>query len=217
MADIENLFGEIRSVVPEAPEPLMQDALIRAAQEFCADSWWLRRNLPVVTQANVNQYLVTPPPNEEIIAAKHAQVADTQGNISPMRFPYGTTLNPMVGAQQPWEITYIPEGWLQFNPTPDQAYNLLVECITQPILEADTIADELVRKWSRALGYGALAWVLRQKSEDWFDPQESDSYTSKFSAEIIKARTMAAFDNTPGPHAWLKRRFIGTGRGNRRY
>ncbi len=183
----------------------MQDALVRAARSFCSETWLLRRPQSFTTQAGQQQYPVQAPANEEAIALKHAQIQDlAPGNsIYPLRFVYPTTVNPNLGPARPRAICFVPYASLALVPVPDNAYPVLVELITQPVTGTQAIADELAVRYDRALGYGALEWILRMQGDPWYNPQAADEYRLLFNQEIVKARGEAAFDFTPNQRQWL--------------
>lgn len=183
----------------------MDDALLRAARSFCAETWVLRRPYAFTAVAGRQQYLIQAPPDEEVIAVKHAQLTDlAPGNsIRPLRFVYPTTVNPNIGSQRPYGICFVPYSAVALMPTPDAAYPVEVELVTQPIAGTRWIADELGRRFDRALGYGALEWILRMAGDAWYNPPAADEYLRLFNQEIVRARGEAAFDFTPNQRRWI--------------
>jgi len=211
--DIYSLFDEIDVHVKACPDFTLAKAFTRAARALCQESWFLRREVDLTTnptQPN-QQYLLPLPNGEDVIAVKHAEILNINNSWTPLRFPYGTMINPNIGPQQPIACNYIPQNTVQLSPPCDQAYQTRYEVITQPSEGTQIIADELVNQFKRGLGYGALEWLLRMKDEPWTDPDEADKYLVMFNKEIMRARRMAAYDNTPGPRAWIQRGFIRRG------
>ena len=206
MSDVQDLFPEIRRVVKGCPEPTMQDALVRAARGFCSESWILRRVQSFTAVAGQQVYPVQAPPNEEAIALKHAQVQSLAPGAAwrPLRFVYPTLVNPNVGARMPGGICFIPYSGIALLPAPDNAYPVQVELVTQPVIGTAQIPDELVVRYDRALGYGALAWILRMQGDPWFNPQAAEEYGQLFEQAVVKARGEAAFDFTPGQRQWIR-------------
>ena len=209
MADIDDFLLEIRPSVPDCPEPAMYAAIIRAARVFCFDSWFVRRSVTLDTVANQSLYTLVTPVGEEVFALKHAQIYSPETGVIPLRFAYGTFQNPNSGLEIPNRITYIPDGVVSLYPTPDQAYEVTVEVLTQPSLETQVIPDELASSFRTYIGAGALAWLYSHKGQSYYDPVESLRKESTFNAGINKAKAKAAFDNTPGPQAWVNRGFAG--------
>lgn len=225
MAEARQLFGEIRRQIRGCPNPTMAYALMRAAREFCQATLFIRRVVTFQTVAGVDQYVLTPAtcqglnPSEEVIGLRHWQIQGPSG-IQPGTFPYGTQVNPNLSNAQPLGINYIPEGVVQFTPTPNQAYTVMPEVVVQPVYGSVWIPDELMRKFDRALGYGALAWIHGQGGNQagdqnpYYNEQKSAKNAEMFNAEIMRGRRLAQNDSTPSPRAWVRRSYA---RGGRRY
>lgn len=209
MSDVQDFFPEIRRAVKGCPEPTLQDALIRAARMFCSETWVLRRVQSLTTVAGQQRYPVRAPDNEEAIALKHAQVQELAPGtgVHPLRFVYPSLVNPDVGARRPTGICFVPYMGIALLPVPDDAYVVQVELVTQPVVGTAQLPDELAVRYDRALGYGALEWILRMQGDPWYSPQAADEYAMLFSQEIVKARGEAAFDFTPGQRGWVGRGF----------
>jgi hypothetical protein len=205
MADLQDLYPEIRRSIKQCPEPTMDDALLRAARTFCAETWVLRRPFSFTCVAGQQQYQVQAPPNEETIAIKHAQITDLAPDspISPLRFVYPAMVNPNAGQQRPFGICFVPYAAVALVPKPDNAYPVEVELVTQPTVGTQCIADELGRRFDRAIGYGALEWILRMPGDPWYNPPGADEYLRLFNQEVVRARGEAAFDFTPNQRRWI--------------
>jgi hypothetical protein len=211
MADVQALFGEIRRAVKGCPEPTMQDALARAARTFCAETWVLRRSQALTTVAGQQQYALQPPANEEVLAVKHAQIQNLAPGqaVVPLRFVYPTLVNPNAGPQRPWGICFVPYQQVALVPVPDNAYPVLLELVTQPAAGTAQVPDELAQRYDRALGHGALEWILRMQGDPWYNPAAADEYRVLFNQEIVQARGTAAFDFTPGQRKLVSGGFAG--------
>lgn len=214
--DIEDLYGEIRRQVRGCPEDTMRDGLIRAARTFCRETWFLRRQQLFNSVAGQASYPIVAPANEECINLKHAQIQDVAPgqSIYPLRFLYQTVVNPNIGLQRPYGITFTPYTLANLVPTPDQAYPITLELITQPITDSMSIPDELGVEWKQALGHGALEWLHRtDKTDPWFDPQMAAYELQQFNNAIVFARGKIAFDATPNQRRWMGGNFARGGGG----
>ena len=211
MSEVQAFFGEIRRAVKGCPEPTMQDAVVRAARAFCGETWVLRRAASFVCVAGTAAYTVQAPANEEVVAVKRAQVAEVApgSGVHPLRFVYPATVNPNAGMRRPYGICFVPYTQVALSPPPDAAYPVTVELVTQPVAGAAVIADELAVQYDRALGYGALEWLLRMAGEPWFSPPQAERYLQLFNQEIVKARGAAMFDFTPNQRSCLRAGFVG--------
>lgn len=211
--DVRDLFGEIKREVRNATDYRMQYALSRACQIFCQKSWFLRRQFSFVCvglPSPQTYYPVTPPENESIIAIKHAQLTQvTPGNsVVSLRFVYPTLVNPNIGPEQPTGIAFIPYKQVALFPAPDQAYPVLLEIITQNVLNSPYIPDEIGVEWAQAMGYGALEWLYKQKGNPWYDPALSKENQMLFYQQINAAKIKAAYDFTPNNRSWVSPGFM---------
>lgn len=209
--DLQDLHREIRRACRGCPDPTLDDALLRAARAFCAETWILRRPLALTTVAGQQQYLLRAPPDEEVIAIKHAQLADAApgGALRPLRFVYPALVDPNVGPRRPYGICFVAYDRAALVPTPDDAYAVELELVTQPVAGTRHLPDELGRGYDRALGYGALEWLLRMPADPWYNPQAAEEYRLLFGQEIVRARGEAAFDFTPNQRRWVRAGFAG--------
>jgi|SRR5882757_788030 len=218
--DVRDLFGEVRREVRGAPNPRMAYALERAAREFCSETRLLRRSFQFTcnpSQANPQQYPVSAPANEQAFALKHAQIQTlpitNPAQWLPMQIQYSEFFNPAIGPTTPWGICYIPYTMVALNCNPDQAYPVKVELCTQNVVGSNYIPDEIGVRYARALGFGALEWLFRQKGNPWYDPNEADKMLVKFNQEIVKGRGEAMFDFSPGVHMGVRPGFMRRGWG----
>jgi hypothetical protein len=128
--------------------------------------------------------------------------------IMPLRFVYPTLVNPNIGNEQPTGIAFIPYTQCVLTPTPDQNYPVLLELITQPILNSPYMPDELGVEWAQVLGYGALAWLLKQPGNLWTNPNLANEYQMMFNQGIVDGRRKAAYDFTPNNQSWASPGFM---------
>jgi hypothetical protein len=213
VADIRDLFGEVLREARGVPEPRMSYALNRAAREFCRETWWLRRQVQFTCIVNQPAYTFPTVPNEDTLNVKHAQItqlttASQLASTFPLRFSYGTIINPNTGPAQPRFLACVPYTQVYLDPYPDNVYPITLELVTQPIRDSEYIADELVTEFDQYLGSGALKWLLRQKGNDWYDPQGAADHDMLFKQGIVKGRIKAAYDFTPGQKEWISCGFM---------
>ena len=227
MAEVDQLFPEVRAEVRGCPNPMLRLALLRAAREFCQATRYVRRQLQFSTVTNQSQYPLTFAattglnPSEEVIGLRHAQIIGLSGSAQPLWFPYGTQVNPNWQPSQPVWIIYIPEGVVQLSPAPDQVYVVQPEAVTQPCLGSAWVPDELINKFDRALGFGALAWLHGQggnqpgEQNPYYNEAKAEKNRRLFDVEVARGRRLAQNDSTPSPRDWVRRAYAGGWRGQR--
>lgn len=212
--DVFDLLGEVRREARGASDDRMVYALVRAAREFCSATWIIRRSFEFncVTDPATQRYPVEAPTNEQVIAIKHAQIT-AGGSVIPLQIVYSEYINPNFQSARPTGICFVPYTEVALNRVPDKEYLVKVETITQPVIDGQTVPDELGVRYDRALGYGALAWILNQRGNTWFEPNLAEQYRMKFNREITNAKREAAMDFSPGQHAWVRTPFLRRGYG----
>jgi hypothetical protein len=192
MAEIVDLLQNVAQKIRRAPEPTLVHAYREAARKFCVESHWLRRETPVLTEADVPQYDLVETgmddPLLEIIGVRVITIAGTgmaSRRINPSD-PMGWDPSTEPGAPVTW--CYIPEQLVNLFPTPDAVYTLTVTLEVQPLVDAESLPDDLLRKWDRALSQGALAYLYDLHGQPWYNPQLARKNELLFQAAINNAK-----------------------------
>lgn len=212
MATTSDFYTEIRRNCRGVTNPSMDAAILRAAREFCRETWFIRRTQVISTSAKLAQYDIVSPVNEETIALKHAQLTDADGKTAPLRFGYQTYANPNLTDGRPSQLYFVPYTSLTLAPPPDGVYQLTIELITQPRHSGVYIPDELLTGWDQALGNGALAWLMLQAQNPWANAALAQQNKVMFDQAIVAGRRQAAFDFTPNQQVWVNPGFLHRGR-----
>jgi hypothetical protein len=191
MIDIECFYPEVRVHLPSVPEPLLSMALVRAAQDFCHQTWFVRRLVVITTVAGESNYSIAAVVNsgEEVIGVRAAQVQPSDGSrVRPLGSPDFSNIRPDLSPGIPTDFTYLPYDHISFARPPDGVYSVPVEVAVQPITGATALADELGPEWRRAIGYGALEWLYGMPKKSWADSRESARNAGLFAAAINIAK-----------------------------
>jgi hypothetical protein len=204
---VDDFIPEISRGAKNCPYPTQVDALVRAARQFCNESWYVKRLLLITLTPNVSQYdLPLSSGDEEIIAISYASVTQINGGTLPMWA--GAITNPNRAPQLPRQWAYIVPSRIAVFPLPDKAYPVQVEVIVQPIQSADEIPTEVFKKYQRTIGYGALAWIYGMREETFYDPREAARCAKAFEAGINNGKTEALRASLPGNQRVMPRRFL---------
>lgn len=204
---VDDFIPEISRGAKNCPYPTQIDALVRAARQFCVESWYVKRLLFITAVPNVSQYLLPLESNdEEIIAISYASVVQTNGGLLPMApQAFG---NPNQAPQIPRRWAYIVPNKIAVWPLPNLAYPLQIEVIVQPTQNAESIPTEVFKKYQRTVGYGALAWIYGMREETFYDPREAMRCAKAFEAGIGNGKTEALRGSLPGNPRVIPRRFL---------
>lgn len=193
MAEIVTLLQRVAQQVRRCPEPTLVQAYRDAARQFCLESRWLRRTLdPFLTEANVTRYDLVPgtsDPMLEVISVR-TMVAYGGSPLSSWRLgPSDPTLwNPSIAAGAPQTYAYVPEAQVDVFPTPDTEYTLTTTVCCQPLIDAQELPDDLLRKWDRQLSDGAMAYLYEIPGQAWSNPGAARSHRIAFQAAINNAK-----------------------------
>lgn len=295
MADVYDLFSEIRRSIKGCDEPTMQDALIRAARIFCRKTWYVRREVSFYTAVpaaptgaaavagngqvtlnwnaspNATGYFVdqgtttgeetpgsvvitgnssvitgltngtpyfftitaangvgnspsssevtatpsgsasntpaTPLPAsqtysvqllddgiEDVLDVRYMQCRDSSGSTWPMGPMSASGADPKRGAQRPRGFSFTPPNQVNLYPVPNGIYTITCLCPVQPKKDGVWIPDELAQNYDDVIGSGALQWILSQRGDDLYDPEQAAIEGNTFNAGISRAKAEAIRD-----------------------
>lgn len=195
MATIESLLPLCRRHAAGCPDFVLIEAVRYAAREFCRDSWFLRRTLSVSLNPGQGYYdLVIEGGAEEVIGV---DAVTLQG--APLQ-----PLDPKEVPQKPGKPRgwmYLPPATLELAPYPaPDATGLepvLVSVIVQPIADADSLGDDLVRQFDHALADGAVARVCALDGAAWSSPDLSARHGLLFHTAKMNAKGKALRAHQP--------------------
>lgn len=181
MRPIEDILPRVMPRVPGAAEPVVLDAIRRAAQELCETTRLWRYTDTFASVAD-----------EELLAAPHeAEIFE----IESARFD-GQILEP---ASLAWLDENVPdwrnqEGngphWItQTNPdsvaiVPRSVGTLAVTLTLKPSDQAETLPDWLVAKYARVLADGALADLMVMPAQDYSNPSLAGVHSQRFQSAL---------------------------------
>jgi hypothetical protein len=183
MAELETFRREIRRQVPGCPEPTLDDAIIRAAQAFCKQSWFVQRDLEVSLIADQQEYTLTMPTDEVVIGVQCGTV-DGQPCLNAKTSVFGAD-RPTA---RPRYFCFRPSRRLVFDRKPDEDYAGLFTVVVQPMDDAATLPDELADEWKDTIAAGALEWLYGLPKQPWTAMELVADQRQKFSAGITNAK-----------------------------
>jgi hypothetical protein len=181
---------DVAAVIKEAPVPIVQQAYMRSAREFCARSMYLRRQ---ITQAsltvNQQEYNFGSDPNLEVIGVAAAAIQQQDTTWVNLRPTDQATYDPNMKTDLPNWYSYLPEGMIVFYPTPNYAYGAKVSLICQPSLASQVIPNDLLNKFNTYIEAGALEFLYSMTNEAWANAAMEAQAHNRFWEGIGLART----------------------------
>lgn len=183
--DIDELFPQVKTHAPSAPEPLIARYIREAAQELCQHSrLWRRSERFALTMPDCQGVLTDP--DQAIVGIDNARLD-------------GTSLEPVTiwwldEAHPGWEereeeaaARYITQtGPDRVTVFPRQSGELSVRLILKPSRTAETLPAFLLEHHEAAIGKGAAGRVLATPGE-WANPELGMVMLGEF--ERLKATT----------------------------
>jgi len=187
---ISQLALDVASTIKDCPIPIVNLAYTRAAREFTRRSFFLKRN---VTNAalTINQpvYNFSGDASLEVIGINAAAVQQQNATWVDLRPADATMYDPNMITDLPTWYSYIPEGMIQFYPTPNYAFLTNVEIVVQTSINATTIPNDLVSRWNTYIEAGALQFLFEMNSQPWSDPVAAARNAELFQEGVGMARS----------------------------
>lgn len=172
MAALSDFYRYITMDVPGCPLPVVDQAIVDTAIEFCTRTGaWKSWTGPVTTVANIAEYDIDIPAGAIVRQVEAVAVGTKQlGAISDL-LETGAMPNWQDNSGQPTQATYDDENKVvRVIPTPtlgNETMRFLVSFI--PTYNATTVPDVLLQRYARGFGAGVKAALQLQK-QAWGDP-----------------------------------------------
>lgn len=219
MALVAQLITDVRQKVRPCPGAVIQRAYVRAARDFCGQSRWYQADYNLTLQANVRAYAIAPPVASGF-ADTQLEVVDLtwQGHWinssltgalswTPLGKADPSAFNPNVAPDMPTRVAYSPEGTVEFDAVPDQAYPVMLKVVYQPIEAATDIPDALLVKWREQIEAGALEYLYSLEGEPFANGKLAAASGAVYRAGINNAKANVAQAFQSGSRRALPRPF----------
>lgn len=183
MASWDVFLPDVLVHVPAAPDPLVHQALIRAAREFCARSRIYRQWCATV-EATAPVYNITLPTDTQAVRLERATVDGVAIDVTPFQWPerdwvtYAAEEDPGVITDDLTTVTVTGEtitGTLQ------------LEISLMPTRSAATVSSFLAERYLECIAAGAAFRLLTMRGAPWYDPQAAAIPAAEWKAGIGKA------------------------------
>ncbi|CAH0531838.1 hypothetical protein CTH30272_04086 [Allocatenococcus thiocycli] len=175
---VEKFIPKLRQLVNVSLPPLLNDALVQAAQEFCRESKLVRytRNLPSVSQNDVIAVISSSELNGigkgAFRACEVFSVIQNASKHDALPMALGT------------EYSKLSRDMLTFDI---DATDVDVLCALEPAPGSTHLPEILFDEYVQGICYGAAHLLLIQPDSDWFNPQLAHEYRQWFQESIRKA------------------------------
>lgn len=197
---IINVIAPVAQKCRSCPTPVLVQAYLDAAREWCGRSRWLRATIAGNTIAvpPTRLYSLGSDTYNEIIGITAIDITESVDDIHPLTEKLSSEWDTTEANDTPQFYSYVPEGQFALHPLPDQVYALSVGVVIQPKRGQNSLDDTLLVNWEYAFRDGALAYLLDLQGEKWANPQLALQHKAKFEAACFSGSHVAEGGYNPG-------------------
>lgn len=186
MAALTAFSKHVQLEVPGCPQPVVNEAVLRACIEFCERTAIIEEKTTVDIVVDTAEY--TPSFASGMVAHR---LVDVKRDGTPLRRSSTEKLDSIqedaVGEPSLYYLS--GAGDIVFAPIPDAVETLDVKAVVKPSHDATEVPDALANHWMLVIAAGAKALLFSQKNTAWYDPNEAAAKARDFSQGIDKAIT----------------------------
>lgn len=191
---LEEFAKYVRPEVPECPEIVILDAIRSAGRDFCKRTRLVRETLTVNTVSSQARYPLTTSTDTEPELVESVK-RDALDALEPSSANEFTAWQLDTDEGQPTHY-YLDGTDLVLGRIPNTAEALTVKVSLLPSDEAETLPDELARRYKRAIANGAKALLMGMESVPWTNQQAGLACAIRFDQAIYEANLRDAKGGT---------------------
>ena len=185
---MDALYPLIAPEVLGCPSIAIDNAIVRAAAEFCEKSTAWREQLPDITVTDgVAEYALTLPAGSRLVVIREREAKLNGKPLLPMQ--NAAQIRPeQVGI--PSQYAQRGHGAVILYPTPANATGqvLSIYAVLAPTLTATSLPAVLVDRYYEAISEGAKAILKRMPNQPWSDPARAADHYRLFQVKTAEAR-----------------------------
>jgi hypothetical protein len=173
------------------PEPLIQQAVVDSAIQFCEDSMAIRQKLDVfLTTVGSAAYELDTPTDQRVTRIFRVWVGDQLAHpmTAATAVPIGATPAPPILYSTTRTDSTLE---LQLFPPPDRAYAITVEVALCPVRGAKSLQDDLFNLWVDPVCYGAIGQLMQVPGQAFSDPTQGAGMVARAIQLSRKAKSEA--------------------------
>lgn len=179
-----------RFVIPEVigcSDPLMEQALIQVAYEFCDKSGaWDELQEPQPLISGVPDYEIDVPQGAIALRVVHASIDGRMLHPEPL-----ANVQHLSATQSDPRFfnSAIERGAVRLFPTPGRSGQKLELMVAfAPSMTANSLPDFLMQRHADAIASGTKARLMLVPGQSWSNPQLGAYYSDRFQQGIVDAR-----------------------------
>jgi len=180
---------------PGVPNPMMDDAIRRAAREFCKKTQALTVEVNITLAVADNSYAPTMATGTEILAVESLRRPTSQTRVTPeylvaRSVDHITAQTTATGTPTIYAVTDDSTVEIVLYPTPTAIETLTAKVVFMPTKAAATLDDRLANIYLEAVTEYAKYWLQSQPDKPWSNPDAAMASNRQFesfaSAAIIR-------------------------------
>lgn len=183
MATWDVFLPDVRVHVPDAPDPLVRQALRRASRQFCrrTRAW---RAWVTCTAGDPREYTMTLPTGAAVVRIERVTVDRKPLDLVPFHWPEH---DPIEHADAE-DVGVVSEDLATLVVTgPEITGDIRALLSLMPTRQATGVGDFVAERYLEAIASGAASDLLRTRGADWYDPQAANICEGQFQAGIAQA------------------------------
>ena len=188
MASIETLHPMIAPEVMGCPSIVIDNAVLRAAVEFCEKSTAWRVLLdPIPLVDGTAEYALPLPADSRLVVIREKEVKLGGHALMPVSDP---AILSQTRTGVPSHYYQRTHGAVVLYPTPASADGLALTifAVLAPKLSATTLPDILTDRYYEAISEGAKGILKRMPNQPWSDPARAADHYRLFQVKTAEAR-----------------------------
>ncbi len=198
MAEWSSWLPDVRRLLPECPDLLIEHAVKRAAQTFCAETGAWRALLdPVAVSAGDASVALVPIAGTEIVHALNVWFdgADLGKTTADELFKDDPKWISATGSPTDWMEE--EPGEIRLYPIPESAAatGLVARASLKPSEAATGVSDVIASRYRAHIADGALSILMMDPGKAWTNLEQAAFRTTLFDTAIAEIRTKLALES----------------------
>lgn len=194
MQKVADLVGTLMAQLPEAPEPIVTEAYVRAARTFCTDTRVWRAHNAYLIRIGEGRYLIEGA-SEADAEATDAVFVEYNGNRLEKQTHDQLARRSTSGRARYYRVSV---GEVHVQPVPGEDDQLQGSFVMRPVRSAQSIDDSLADRFTEIFEDGAMARLLAYPKKAWTDTALATYYLTRFQDHIDEWRTRATDEGMVG-------------------
>ena len=191
---------------PGVPTPMLDDAIRRAAREFCKATHAITESVTITTAAATADYAPTLATGSELLVVTSIKRSATEF-LTPTSLTALNALSASADTPTTYAVVETDPLTIRFYPTPIAIEALTAVLITLPTRSATVIDGRLASWYLEGVTAYAKFWLMNQTGQPWSNPAGAETAYRHFEVMTDDAIVRRSQQRTDTPSNVLMRPF----------